>query len=117
MNCTANSPGTNYENEEYLLAMGLLYKDKNPFMVNTEHVNKIILEGLQEMHEQWVSKALKPIVAFGLRVYQNQSQLLMHLENPTTHVDHPFCTLHDPRTLKTGHLSFRIMRGTLSKFI
>ena len=82
----SQQPWTNYENEEYLLAMGLLYKDKNPFMVNTEHINKFILEELKEVHEQWVSRELQPIVAFGLRVYQNQSQLLMHLDNPTTHV-------------------------------
>lgn len=82
----SQQPWTSYENEEYLLAMGLLYKDKNPFMVNTDHVNRIILEELKEMHQQWVSKELQPIVAFGLRVYQNESQLLMHLDNPTTHV-------------------------------
>ena len=39
-----------------------------------------LLWGLKEAHEQWAGVELVPAVAYGLRVYQNDSNLLMHVD-------------------------------------
>ena len=79
-------PWTDLEDESHLKPMGLRCLEHDPFMVDTTHVNEMILHELQGLHEQWVSAELTPVVAFGMRVYRNQSQLLMHVDNPNTHI-------------------------------
>lgn len=79
-------PWSKFEDESNLKPMGLRCLDKDPFVVDTAQINRMILEELQDLHEQWVSAKLTPTVAYGMRVYQNQSQLLMHLDNPSTHI-------------------------------
>ena len=48
-------PWANLEDESNLNPMGLRCLDSNPFMVDTTRVNRMILEELQDLHEQWVS--------------------------------------------------------------
>jgi hypothetical protein len=81
-----NKPWNARESEEYLHPMGLRILDQLPFMVDTTNVNQYLLRELQPLHEQWINQPLQPVTAFGMRVYQNQSQLLMHVDTPKTHI-------------------------------
>ena len=40
-----------------------------------------VLHSLQPLHEEWSGRNLTPVTAYGLRVYGNGSQLLMHHDN------------------------------------
>jgi len=41
---------------------------------------------LRPLHEAWSGVELVPQTAYGLRIYRNQSCLLMHTDSPETHV-------------------------------
>jgi hypothetical protein len=78
-------PWKEFETETFLAPMGLRYQQV-PYFVDTLNINVMILQELQGLHEAWVGMKLEPQVGFGLRVYRNQSQLLMHIDNPRTHI-------------------------------
>ncbi len=57
-----------------------------PFMIPNEHLNQRALDELLPIHEAWSGVKLKGNNAYGLRVYRNQSNLQMHLDESTTHI-------------------------------
>jgi len=75
------------ESAEMCRRMGLRFDEENPpvFIENRE-MNERILKELLWMHEAWSGQELVPAVAYGLRVYQNNSELFMHVDNPNTHI-------------------------------
>lgn len=81
-----SKPWVNLEDLENLRTMGMRHYGESPYLVDTGEINRQILAELKELHEHWAGVELIPQVAYGLRVYRNQSQLLMHLDNPATHV-------------------------------
>jgi hypothetical protein len=61
------------------------------FIKNTE-LNRRVLDELKPMHEEWAGIELEGAIAYGLRLYQNNSRLLMHVDKANTHVIS--CILH-----------------------
>ena len=57
-----------------------------PYFIRNEQMNQHILEKLLPLHEAWSGVELVPHFAYGLRVYRNDSNLLMHVDKPDTHV-------------------------------
>jgi hypothetical protein len=51
---------------------------KRPFFIQQLDLNKVVLNELRPMHEAWAGIPLIGEVAYGLRVYRNQSILHMH---------------------------------------
>jgi hypothetical protein len=51
-----------------------------PKFIDQEELNREVLLELQPMFEEWSGVKLKPAIAYGLRLYQNGSSLLMHGE-------------------------------------
>jgi len=54
--------------------------------VSQEDVNWKILNELLPLHEEWAGVKLTPQNAYGLRLYQNNTNMLMHIDNHSTHV-------------------------------
>jgi hypothetical protein len=75
------------ENQDMCNKMGMRFSQETPpmFIANDEN-NFRILEELKWMHELWSGQELVPATAYGLRVYQNNSELFMHVDNPNTHI-------------------------------
>jgi len=63
-----------------------------PLFIENVELNKKTLNELKPMHEEWSGVELEGSVAYGLRVYQNSSRLLMHVDKSNTHVIS--CILH-----------------------
>jgi hypothetical protein len=57
-----------------------------PHLLHLDGLNNKILHSLQPILESWSGVSLIPTVAYGLRVYQNTSQLYMHTDRMSTHV-------------------------------
>jgi hypothetical protein len=57
-----------------------------PLFIENDELNDRALEQLKPMHEEWSGVELKGSIAYGLRVYQNSSRLLMHVDKSNTHV-------------------------------
>jgi hypothetical protein len=58
-----------------------------PYFLGDDEMNKEILEALLPLHEAWIGGVeLVPHMAYGLRVYRNDSNLLMHFDQQDTHV-------------------------------
>lgn len=58
-----------------------------PYFLGDDRMNKEVLEALLPLHEAWVGGVeLVPHLAYGLRVYRNDSNLLMHFDQQDTHV-------------------------------
>ncbi len=58
-----------------------------PYFLGDDGMNKEVLEALLPLHEAWVGGVeLVPHMAYGLRVYRNDSNLLMHFDQQDTHV-------------------------------
>ena len=55
-------------------------------------LNDKISKKLLKMHEEWSGVELVPSIAYGLRLYQNNSALLMHTDKSSSHVIS--CILH-----------------------
>lgn len=62
------------------------YPLEPPLFVSNEHLNQRALEELLHIHEAWSGVQLEGEIAYGLRVYRNQSNLQMHIDNPATHI-------------------------------
>jgi len=60
--------------------------DADPFFINDDKMNQEILNELLPLHEAWAGVELVPNNAYGLRVYRNGTNLLMHLDKMQTHV-------------------------------
>ena len=51
---------------------------ERPLFIEQSELNAMVLENLKPMHEKWAGIPLKGQIAYGLRVYRNQSVLHMH---------------------------------------
>eukprot|EP00986_Skeletonema_menzelii_P014884 scaffold10534_cov150-Skeletonema_menzelii.AAC.3 len=70
---------------------------ERPLMIPNEHLNQRALEELLPIQEAWSGVQLKGEIAYGLRVYRNQSNLQMHIDDPTTHIISSILHVgHDP---------------------
>ena len=67
-------------------------EDNAPLFIHNYEMNDRILEELKPMHEEWAGVDLVGAIAYGLRVYRNNSRLLMHVDKSGTHVIS--CILH-----------------------
>jgi hypothetical protein len=58
-----------------------------PLLIDTQYdlLQQILVE-LQPYAETWSGIELLPYGAYGFRIYQNQSQLYMHIDRPQTHI-------------------------------
>lgn len=57
-----------------------------PWMIRRPDLTKRVLEELQHYAETWANVPLTPSVAYGFRLYRNESQLYMHVDKPQTHI-------------------------------
>lgn len=64
----------------------------NPYFIHNTALNNKVLKELKPMHEEWAGVQLEGSIAYGLRAYQNNSRLLMHVDKSHTHVIS--CILH-----------------------
>mmetsp|Transcript_30016 Transcript_30016/g.34877 ORF Transcript_30016/g.34877 Transcript_30016/m.34877 type:complete len:350 (+) Transcript_30016:77-1126(+) len=63
-----------------------------PLFIENAELNQRTLDELKPMHEKWAGVDLIGEIAYGLRVYRNNSRLLMHVDKSRTHVIS--CILH-----------------------
>lgn len=57
-----------------------------PKFVDLHGLDWEVIEELREMHEEWGGMKLRPTSAYGVRLYQNGSSLVMHHDKIETHV-------------------------------
>jgi len=57
-----------------------------PKFIDQDELNREILHGMKPLFEEWAGVPLKPAIAYGLRIYQNESALLMHVDKIEDHV-------------------------------
>jgi len=57
-----------------------------PLFIHKPQLNRKVLRTLKSMHEEWAGVPLVEEVSYGLRVYRNNSNLLMHVDKSVTHV-------------------------------
>ena len=60
--------------------------EARPLMIFNDTENRAILHELKPLFEWWSGIDLKPSIAYGIRAYRNNSNLLMHIDKPSTHV-------------------------------
>lgn len=73
------------------------YPLDKPLMIDNAHLNHRAMAELHLIHEAWSNTKLIANNAYGLRVYRNQSKLLMHVDQSTTHVISSILHVgHDP---------------------
>jgi hypothetical protein len=73
------------------------YPLMRPLMVPNERLNDRAMIEMKHMHEAWSGVELIANNAYGLRVYRNQSKLLMHIDESATHVISSILHVgHDP---------------------
>ena len=60
--------------------------EQRPLFIPGGPLNHEVLQGLRGLHEEWAGVELVPAIAYGLRVYRNQSNLLMHIDKVEDHV-------------------------------
>lgn len=63
-----------------------------PLFIENRELNAKVLRELKPMHEEWAGVDLVGEIAYGLRVYRNDSRLLMHIDKSSTHIIS--CILH-----------------------
>lgn len=68
-----------------------------PLMVPIGGLQQRAMEELWPIHEAWSGVSLQPNNAYGLRVYRNQSNLHMHIDDSSTHIISSILHVgHDP---------------------
>ena len=60
--------------------------DKEPKFVDLDGLNWDVISDLKELHEEWGGMSLRQTSAYGVRLYQNGSSLVMHVDRISTHV-------------------------------
>ena len=65
---------------------------ERPIFIPQWELNRRVLNQLKPMHEEWAGIPLRGEVAYGLRVYKNNSMLHMHVDRMRTHIIS--CILH-----------------------
>ena len=63
-----------------------------PIFIDRPELVERVLNELLPMHEAWAGIPLLPHLAYGFRLYRNESSLLMHIDKSDTHVIS--CILH-----------------------
>lgn len=63
-----------------------------PLFISNKPLNDKVLRELKPMHEKWAGVELEGAIAYGLRVYRDNSRLLMHVDKSRTHIIS--CILH-----------------------
>jgi hypothetical protein len=63
-----------------------------PLFIDRPELVERVLHELLPMHEAWARIPLQPHLAYGFRLYRNESSLLMHIDKSDTHVIS--CILH-----------------------
>jgi hypothetical protein len=79
---------TAYEEDGEVIDFG----DQPPLFIDQLELNEQVLEELKPLHEEWSGVSLTGALAYGLRVYRNNSVLSMHVDRPGTHIIS--CILH-----------------------
>ena len=77
-----NGLGTAQEEEDDSIDDG----DLHPVFIQQEELNQKVLEALKPMHEKWSGVPLTGEVAYGLRVYRNNTRMTMHVDRVETHI-------------------------------
>ena len=73
------------------------YPLMRPLMIPNDSLNLRAMGELKHIHEAWSGVELVANNAYGLRVYRNQSRLLMHVDESSTHVISSILHVgHDP---------------------
>jgi len=67
-------------------------ESSKPLFISNLDLNERVLRELKPMHEEWSGVELVGQQAYGLRIYRNNSRLLMHVDKPRTHIIS--CILH-----------------------
>lgn len=57
-----------------------------PLFIDRPKLNDIVLKEMEPVCEAWSGIDLKGMMAYGFRLYRNQSSLVMHLDETRTHV-------------------------------
>lgn len=63
-----------------------IYAFDSPKFVNLGALAWEVIEELKPLHEAWSGLKLRPTSAYGVRLYQNGSTIVMHYDKPQTHV-------------------------------
>jgi len=69
-----------------LISVLLLSLSEDPLFIDRPDLTARILNELKAWPEAWSGVELVPFRAYGFRLYQNQSSLLMHVDKAQTHV-------------------------------
>jgi hypothetical protein len=64
----------------------VIYGPLLPKFIHLGGLQKEVIEDLKELHENWGGMELLPTSAYGVRMYQNGSSLVMHQDKVQTHV-------------------------------
>jgi hypothetical protein len=59
---------------------------KQPIFIDRPELSARVLSELHPMHEAWSGVDLVPYLAYGFRLYRNESSLLMHVDKSDTHI-------------------------------
>jgi hypothetical protein len=59
---------------------------EQPIFIDRPELTQRVLEELHPMHEAWSGMDLIPHLAYGFRLYLNESSLLMHIDKGDTHI-------------------------------
>lgn len=78
--------GLNKEEKKFERPNPCTGTDLLPYYMPDYKMNKEIVEDMLPFMESWSGVELHPNNAYGLRVYRNNTNLLMHLDKPATHV-------------------------------
>jgi len=57
-----------------------------PFFIEQEHLNEKVLHKLLPLHEAWAGVPLFPNNPYGMRVYRDGVNLIIHLDKVETHI-------------------------------
>ncbi len=57
-----------------------------PLFIENKELNNRVLNELKPIHEEWSGLDLEGEIAYGLRIYRNNSRLLMHVDKSVTHI-------------------------------
>jgi len=79
-------PGGEHTRKEHFINVIGGDDDARPIMITDFKENMDILEEMKPMFEWWSGVDLKGSIAYGIRAYRNDSNLLMHVDKSSTHV-------------------------------
>jgi hypothetical protein len=87
-----NLHNATYENKVDVIEGLNHVQEEAPLFIPNYELNHKVLQELKPLHEEWSGVPLVGAIAYGLRLYQNNSRLLMHVDKSATHIIS--CILH-----------------------